>query len=400
MPLRSLTLPRRPRPAARAPLTLYALAGLALAACEVVPKEGAKQDTTTAPAAAPATAGAPAVAGDSVGAVPGTGVPAVPTDSAVLAAAAPDSGVVQLYPAEPRRGGVLFALAEGLASPAPRCTWDGAPLPCHATPRGVLAIVPLTADEPAATHTLAFDRPAGRLTRTVTVADRDLGRSLIFLDSARYALVERGRDVASDARALRAVLAAQTPERRWRGRWREPVPLGKAEGYGAERFYFRASDSARAVSLGAAARARGAFAADTSEGPRASGYAPAWRHSGVDAPARVGTAVEAPAAGVVADVGSYLLSGNTVVLDHGQGVLSTYFHLDTALVRRGDQVRAGRTIGRVGNTGLTTGPHLHYGVYVHGRDVDPAAWRDMPAFVYADTGRALAGRPAPPAPVP
>lgn len=388
MSLRSLALPGR---------ASSVLAVLALAGCEVVPKDGAKQDTTTAP---PATAAVPARTGDSAGAATVAGVPAVPTDSTAVAAAAPDSGVVQLYPAQPRRGGVLFALAEGLATPAPRCTWDGAPLPCHATASGVLAIVPLTADEPAATHTLAFDRPAGRLTRTVTVADRDLGRGLIFLDSARYALVERGRDVASDARALRAVLAAESPERRWRGRWREPVPLGRAEGYGAERFYYRASDSARAVSLGAAARARGAFAADTSDAPRAAGDAPAWRHSGVDAPVTLGTAIQAPAGGVVADVGAYLLPGNTVVLDHGQGVLSAYFHLDTALVRRGDQVRAGQRIGRVGDTGLTTGPHLHYGVYVHGRDVDPAAWRDMPVFVYADTGRVLAGRPATPSAAP
>ena len=382
----SPTIPSRRR-AARHAAQLTALA-LAAAACEVVPERDAqpKQDTTTAPAAVP-----PVLPGaDSASAPSAGGVPAVPSDSAAAAAAALDTGVVQLYPAQPRRGGVLFALAEGLAVPSPRCTWDGAPLPCHATAGGVLAVVPLTANEPAGTHTLTFDRPAGRLTRTVAVAERDFGRELIFLDSARYALLERSRDRASDARALRAVLATLTPERRWSGRWREPVPLGKAAGYGVERFYYRATDSARAVSIPADARSRGAFAADTSDAPSAAGDAPAWRHSGVDAPVGRGTPVQAPAAGYVADVGDYVLTGRTVVVDHGQGVLSAYFHLDTALVRRGDQVRAGRVLGRVGDSGLSTGPHLHYGVYVHGRDVDPAAWRDMPAFVHGDSARTAA----------
>ena len=381
----------RPRAVGLAvPLALTALA-LAVAACEVVPEQSAqqKQDTTTAPAAVPP-APAPAVGADSAAASSVGGVPAVPTDSAAAAAAALDTGVVQLYPEQPRRGGVLFALAQGLMVASPRCTWDGAPLPCHSTAGGVLALVPLTADEPGGTHTLAFERPAGRLTRTVAVAERDFGRELIFLDSARYALLQRTRDRASDARALRAVLTAVTPERRWRGRWREPVPLGSAAGYGVERFYYRASDSARAVSIPAGARSRGVFAADTSDAAPAAGDVPAWRHSGVDAGVSRGTAVQAPAAGYVADVGEYVLTGRTVVIDHGQGVLTTYFHLDTALVRRGDQVRVGRTLGRVGDTGLSTGPHLHYGVDVHGKDVDPAAWRDMPAFVYADTARTTA----------
>ena len=107
---------------------------------------------------------------------------------------------------------------------------------------------------------------------------------------------------------------------------------------------------------------------------------PSWRHAGVDLTASRGSSVVAPAAGLVADVGSYILTGNTVVIDHGQGVHSAYFHLDTALVRRGDRVAAGKRIGRVGATGLATGPHLHYGIYVHGKDIDPAAWAAMPAF--------------------
>ena len=115
---------------------------------------------------------------------------------------------------------------------------------------------------------------------------------------------------------------------------------------------------------------------------------PAWRHAGIDVAAARRTPVTAPAGGQVADVGDYVLTGRTLVIDHGQGVLSAYFHLDTVLARRGDVVRAGAIVARVGATGLATGPHLHYGLYVHGRDVDPALWRDMPDWARADSAAA------------
>ena len=67
-----------------------------------------------------------------------------------------------------------------------------------------------------------------------------------------------------------------------------------------------------------------------------------------------------------------VLTGRTVVVDHGQGVHTAYFHLDTVTVRNGGVVRLGDPLGKTGASGLTTGPHLHYGVYVHGNDVDPA----------------------------
>jgi murein DD-endopeptidase MepM/ murein hydrolase activator NlpD len=125
-------------------------------------------------------------------------------------------------------------------------------------------------------------------------------------------------------------------------------------------------------------RSRGSFGLDTSESSNAG--VPSWRHAGVDIPAARRSLVIAPAAGIVADVSDYALSGKTLLLDHGQGVYSAYFHLDTVLVRRGDEVRAGKQLARVGATGLATGPHLHYGIYVHGKDVDPVAWAAMPAF--------------------
>jgi murein DD-endopeptidase MepM/ murein hydrolase activator NlpD len=306
-----------------------------------------------------------------------SGVPAAPTDS-LPASVARDTGVVTLFSDTPTRGGVLFALAEGVATDIPRCSWKGSTLPCYRTNRGVLAIVPLSADEPAGTFTLAFERPSGRITRQITIADRDFGRELVFLDSSRFALLSRGKDLSRDARTIRGILSGESEQRRWNGPWRAPVTAGKGTGYGVERFYYRAADSNRAIKVGPDMRARGSFGLDTSESSNAG--VPSWRHAGADIPAARRTVVTAPAAGIVADVSDYTLSGKTLLIDHGQGVYSAYFHLDTVLVRRGDEVRAGKQVARVGATGLATGPHLHYGIYVHGKDVDPAAWAAMPPF--------------------
>jgi murein DD-endopeptidase MepM/ murein hydrolase activator NlpD len=357
----------------RLSLLVAGCALLSSAACEVVSNKSAKQDTTTLVSTA-TTAPAPDTTA-------GGGVPAAPPES-LATSAARDTGVVTLYPDRPVRGGVLFALAEGVASDIPRCSWKGATLPCARVSNGVLAIVPLPADEAAGTFTLAFERPAGRITRQVTIADRDFGRELVFLDSAHYALVKRTSDVARDARALRGVLATESNQRLWHGSWGVPVKGARSAGYGVERFYYRAADSSRAISLGSDMKTHGTFGLDTSA--TASGV-PSWRHAGVDIAAARNTSVSAPAAGTVADVGEYILTGRTVIIDHGQGVMSAYFHLDTALVRRGDQVSAGKRIGRVGATGLATGPHLHYGIYIHGKDVDPAAWSAMPSFARDDT---------------
>ena len=355
------------------------------AACEVVDSkpDAAKKPDTTTPAVVSESARGTIVT-DSAAAVPVT-----PADSA-RAGFSDDTGVVRLYPPSARRGGVLFALAEGVATPTPRCTWKSAPTPCYRTTEGTLVTIPLPADEDAGTFTLTVDRPGGRIVRQITVADRDFGRELIFLTDSLYKRATSTREVARDARALRGIASVESPEQRWAGRWREPVAGMKSTGYGVERYYYRATDSTRSIALDAQAKTRGTFAGDTSDAPLTGG--PSWRHAGIDIPAKRGASVIAPGAGIVIDVGEYTLSGRTVLVDHGQGVVSAFFHLDTATVAKGDIVRAGDRIGRVGSTGLATGPHLHYGVYLHGKDVDPASWRDMPQWLI-ERGDSTAAKP-------
>jgi murein DD-endopeptidase MepM/ murein hydrolase activator NlpD len=94
-------------------------------------------------------------------------------------------------------------------------------------------------------------------------------------------------------------------------------------------------------------------------------------HAGVDIAAKSGTPVTATVAGTVRFAGTADGYGETVLLDHGAGVESRYGHLQRVAVTRGQRVERGQLIGLTGNTGRSTGPHLHYEVRVDGRPVDP-----------------------------
>lgn len=97
-------------------------------------------------------------------------------------------------------------------------------------------------------------------------------------------------------------------------------------------------------------------------------------HGGVDLRGSTGTPVPAAADGTVALVIDAYFSGNTVLIDHGQGVITRYLHLSQALVKTGQKVKKGEIIGKVGATGRVTGPHLDFGVKLAGARVDPQDW--------------------------
>ena len=139
-----------------------------------------------------------------------------------------------------------------------------------------------------------------------------------------------------------------TPKKFWNGPFVRPNAGRVASVYGVRRYY------------------NGVFAEN-------------YYHSGVDYGAPTGSPIVAPAAGRVALVGyvsnGFELHGNTVGIDHGQGVATLYLHMSRIDVREGEFVQPGQIIGAVGSTGISTGPHLHWGLYVHGKSVDPVPWR-------------------------
>ena len=141
-----------------------------------------------------------------------------------------------------------------------------------------------------------------------------------------------------------------TPEKYWDGPFIAPSQARISTIYGVRRYY------------------NGVFAKD-------------YYHRGVDYAGGLGSPVVAPAAGKVALVGrvseGFRLHGNIVGIDHGQGVTSVFMHLSRINVQEGDFVRPGQLIGAIGSTGASTGPHLHWGLYVNGVSVDPVPWRNQ-----------------------
>lgn len=145
-----------------------------------------------------------------------------------------------------------------------------------------------------------------------------------------------------------AFKALVTPQKFWNGPFLRPNTGRTTTGYGVRRYY------------------NGKFAND-------------YYHRGVDYAGPTGSPVTAPAAGRVALVGrvsqGFRVHGNVVGIDHGQGVTSLFLHLSRINVREGDFVQPGQLIGAIGSTGASTGPHLHWGLYVNGKSVDPVPWR-------------------------
>ena len=95
-------------------------------------------------------------------------------------------------------------------------------------------------------------------------------------------------------------------------------------------------------------------------------------HSGRDYPVPAGNSVKAVADGTVLLAADHFFTGNAVYIDHGDGLVSMDFHLASIAVKDGDQVKRGQTIGKIGDTGRATGPHLHLGMRWLGKRIDPA----------------------------
>ena len=101
-------------------------------------------------------------------------------------------------------------------------------------------------------------------------------------------------------------------------------------------------------------------------------------HAGLDVAVGTGAPIKAPADGVVANTGDYFFNGNTVFIDHGQGLISAYMHMSRIDVRYGQPVKKGEILGAVGATGRVTGPHLHWAVILNNTPVDPELFLARP----------------------
>jgi murein DD-endopeptidase MepM/ murein hydrolase activator NlpD len=151
---------------------------------------------------------------------------------------------------------------------------------------------------------------------------------------------ETERRAVAESKQLTTLYRTITPERLWRGKFTKPVGTpAPGTGFGARRII--------------------------NGQPRSP-------HGGIDFSVARGTPVVAANTGRVALVAEFFFPGRLVILDHGLGLYTLYFHLDAASVVEGERVERAQTIGTVGATGRATGPHLHFGAQVGGARVDPS----------------------------
>jgi murein DD-endopeptidase MepM/ murein hydrolase activator NlpD len=229
-----------------------------------------------------------------------------------------------------------------------RVEWDGRPVAPFRSGSGWAALVGIDLDVRPGLVGWRVTRPsvaknggalaAGAITvrpRTFPTQQLTLPKAMVDLDAPTLARVEVERG------ELRAALSDGARERLWRGPFRVPIEGGQPTGgFGLRRVI--------------------------NGQPRSP-------HAGYDWAAPVGTSVVATNAGRVALVTEHFFAGRNVVLDHGLGLFTLYYHLAETRVASGEPVATGEVIGTVGATGRVTGPHLHFAVLLGRARVDPEA---------------------------
>ena len=228
---------------------------------------------------------------------------------------------------------------------------DGRRCPAFWTRDGLRALVPVPVTHPPGPTTLGVEIRAGggrrRFAVPITFAARAYTPRETVLSDAMRAMVAMPASVR-DGRLLQQYLRTVSPRQEWSGPFRPPVDVPPAASFGSPQTY------------------AGMAAVESRMDAIHGEY-----HRGLDYDVAPGTTVKAPAAGTVLFAGTLALSGRTVVVDHGHGLLSVFSHLAEAGVRAGEWLDAGRAVGTSGESGIAAAPHLHWAVYLLGVAIDP-----------------------------
>jgi murein DD-endopeptidase MepM/ murein hydrolase activator NlpD len=272
-----------------------------------------------------------------------------------LSARRPQVSTLTYWPPAPRQGQTLFlrwqpAEAEGGLPRRASATWDSDAVPLVERNGSLVGVVGMRITERPGAHALrirytdAEGRPQQQAA-TVTIGVTAFPVRRLTMKPSTERLYNAPFAKREDALVSRAVRTC-TPDWLWQGAFRLPTTGRLATPFGVKRIRNR-----RTV----------------------------YYHRGLDLAAPIGRLVRAPNAGRVVLARTFRKYGNAIVLDHGGGITTLYMHMSALLAREGERVTTGQPIGRVGMTGVATGPHLHWALYVRGTAVNPAFWTQIPA---------------------
>ncbi len=277
----------------------------------------------------------------------------------LASAARAEDWTLSVEPQRIRQGGILFVrLATQKALSEPSCSWLGRTYRLFAAAEGYQALLPvdrLRRPGPARLVIQATGYPQPLARRTLTILLLDTGPiQVIHLTPDRMALQKDPR-LEEESRRIGQIIRTATPAELWKERFQPPSDE-PGHNFGTRRRYVEVRRKGQRPS------------------PGFLGY-----HRGLDFSLEPGVPVRAANDGQVLAAEPFVLPGNAVFLDHGQGVITAYFHLQEIQVKAGDRVARGHVIGTVGSTGRSTGPHLHWSAYLQGQSVNPLALLDIPA---------------------
>lgn len=250
------------------------------------------------------------------------------------------SGFQVSLPASVQQGHA-FQLKVISPSSSVTATLDGSPLKIFQQGSTWLAYVGFDPQATPASHTIVVSDGQNSATKTFSVAAVQWPIEQITTN-AQQDQVSSGNNVADENAFLRPYFLTYTPRQLWSGKFAYPVQAALTDGFGVFRSY---------------------------NGGPATTY-----HEGRDLGAWTGTPIYAPAAGKVVIARPLTVRGNGVIVDHGLGVFSGYYHQSKIAVQEGQMINKGDLIGYVGDTGFANGPHLHWEVRVGNRYVDPDEW--------------------------
>ncbi len=251
-----------------------------------------------------------------------------------------------------RPGGVIIArLASKSRLGTAYAVLDGRRAPFFPSRLGPRALVPVPVDSPGGPNTLGFElssrRGRQRIPMEIQIGSADYPPRSVTIPEARRGLLSTP-GVVTESRRLLMLLRTLTPALVAGLPLRPPLGVSPAVSFGSPQNWVGGSPVEELM--------------DAVYGDR---------HRGLDFEGAAGMVATAPAAGTVLFAGSRTLTGGTVVIDHGQGIVSLLAHLAREDASEGQRLEAGAPVGLVGDTGLVHAPHLHWAVYLHGIAVDP-----------------------------